>query len=200
MSSLALARHDASIDAARNLRSIAKDARLRPLSQQQKTRFLHAALAAYVAGWDAYLNQITKEFLQRISSATDVGYSSLHSVVEPMVSQKLKKFNNPNWENSRQLMISCTGYDPIADWPWRKAQYTRQDSQDFLNGILKVRHSFAHGFSMPTFSWNQTPTGRIQLNDQALHRIERFFIHLVSATDSGLAGHGRLRFPDRTFW
>lgn len=200
MSSLSHVRFLSSVEAARDLRVVVKDARLRPISHAQKTRFLHAALAIYVAGWDSYLNQVTAEFVQKIANPTDAGYISLHSLISPIVEQKLKKFNTPNWENSRELLITCTGYDPISDWAWRKAHLNRQQSQDFLNGILKVRHSFAHGFAIPTFAWTQTPTGRIQLNDQALQRIERFFSHLVSATDNGLVVHGRRSFPGRTFW
>lgn len=200
MSSLSYARFQSSVEVARELRAVVKDARLRPVSHAQKTRFLHAALAKYVAGWDSYLNQVITEFVQRIANPTDADYVSLYSLITPIIDQKLKKFNTPNWENSRELLISCTGYDPISDWTWRQAQLNRQQSQDFLNGILKVRHSFAHGFAIPTFTWTQTPTGRIQLSDQALHRIERFLTHLASATDTGLVVHGTLSFPGRMFW
>lgn len=200
MSSLSYTRFQSSVEAARDLRAAVKDARLRPVSHAQKTRFLHAALATYVAGWDSYLNQVTTEFVQKIANPTDAGYVSLYSLIKPIIDQKLKKFNTPNWENSRELLVSCTGYDPISDWAWRKAQLNRQQSQDFLNGILKVRHSFAHGFAIPTFTWTQTPTGRIQLSDQVLLRIERFFSHLVSATDNGLVAHGTQSFPGRIFW
>lgn len=200
MPSLAFARFQTSVTAARDLRAVVKDARIRPVSQEQKTRFLHAALATYVAGWDSYLNQVTTEFVQKIANPGDTVYASLHSLVVPIIEQKLKKFNTANWENSREILINCTGYDPISDWTWRKAQFNRQQSQEFLNGILKVRHSFAHGFAIPTFTWTQTPTGRIQLNDHALLRIERFFMHLVSATDKGLLAHGSQNFPGRTFW
>ncbi|MUZ71202.1 hypothetical protein GOZ90_00805 [Agrobacterium vitis] len=200
MSSVSYIRFQSSVEAARELRAVGKDARLRPVSYEQKTRFFHAALAKYVAGWDSYLNQVIFEFVQRLADPAFTDYLSLHSIVAPIVDQKLKKFNTPNWENSRELLISCTGYDPISDWTWRKAQLNRQQSQDFLNGILKVRHSFAHGFAIPTFPWTQTPSGRIQLSDQALLRIERFLIHLVSATDTGLVAHGALSFPQRTFW
>lgn len=200
MSSASFVRFQSSVEAARDLRSVVKDDRLRPVSHEQKTRFRHAALATYVAGWDSYLNQVTAEFVQKTASSTDTGYVSLHSLVAPIIEQKLRKFNTPNWENSRELLISCTGYDPISDWTWRKAQLNRQQSQEFLNGILKVRHSFAHGFSIPTFDWTQTPTGRIQLSDQALLRIERYFIHLVSVTDAGLSSHGAQSYPGRVFW
>ncbi|MGR6431085.1 hypothetical protein ACU5AY_09215 [Rhizobium sp. PAMB 3174] len=200
MSSVSYTRFQSSVEAARELRAVGKDARLRPVSHDQKTRFFHAALAKYVAGWDSYLNQVIMEFLQKIADNSVVDYSSIHSLFSPIVYQKLCKFNTPNWENSRELLISCTGYDPISDWTWRKAQLNRQQSQDFLNGILKVRHSFAHGFAIPTFRWTQTPSGRIQLSDQALFRIERFFIHLASATDAGLLAHGTISFPQRAFW
>ncbi|WP_145682024.1 HEPN domain-containing protein [Azospirillum brasilense] len=200
MSSLSQTRFLSSVALSRKIRETAKDSRLRPISREHKTNFLHAALAAYVAGWDAYLKQVTKEFVQKIYNPHDVEFASLHSILEPMTEQKLKKFNTPNWDNSRDLLISCTGYDPIADWVWRAAQFNRQQSQDFLNQILKVRHSFAHGFSIPTFQWTQTPSGKVQLNDRSLERVDRFLTHLVIATDIGLLKHGSHAFPSKTLW
>ncbi|MBF0849799.1 hypothetical protein HKD27_02525 [Gluconobacter sp. R75690] len=189
-----------SVKSAQNLRKIAKDVRLKPFPHEQKTYFLHAALASYVAGWDAYLNLVIKEFVQKTSNTTNIEFSFLHTILSPIVDEKLKKFNTPNWENSRELLMACTGYDPISDWPWRKAQFNRQQSQEFLNQILKVRHSFAHGFSMPTYAWTQTPSGRIQLNDKSLRKIERFFSHLVLETDIGLARYTKQNLSNRTLW
>lgn len=73
-------------------------------------------------------------------------------------------------------------------------------SREFLNEILKVRHSFAHGFEIPAYQWTTTPLGKHQLNDAALHRIERFLLHLVTATDKGLSNYGKSNYPDRSIW
>lgn len=198
--SLSLTRFASSIASARMLREVVRDPRFQPLSQEKKTRFLHAALAAYVAAWDSYLNQVIKEFIDKLMVLDDLDFLSLHAIFMPIATQKLQKFNTPNWENSRELLVGCTGYDPISDWTWRKAQFNRQQTHDFLNQILKVRHSFAHGFSMPAYTWTQTPSGRIQLNNKSLYRVERFFVHLGYATDRGLNDYGSVRFPGRTFW
>lgn len=198
--SLSQRRFLSSVASARKIREAAKDLRLRPISQEQKTSFLHAALAAYVAGWDAYLKQVIKEFTQKINTPHDIEFASLHAILEPLTEDKIKHFNTPNWENSRNLLISCTGYDPISDWVWRNAQYTRQESQEFLNQILKVRHSFAHGFAIPTYDWTQTPSGKIQLNDRSLKRVDRFLIYLVLSTDAGLSRHAFQKFPNQLLW
>ena len=200
MPSRALAEFLRAIEASRSLRLAAKDARLRPIKDQVRNDFLHAALASYVAGWDGYLNNVVTEFVQQTSNPLDIEYSSLHAGLEAFVKRSLKKFNTPNWENSRNMLVECTGYDPIGDWVWPRASMNGAATRIFLDEILRARHSFSHGFSLPAYSWTTTPKGKRQLNDGSLLRIERFVTHLVANTDKGLAGHARVNYPSRQVW
>jgi hypothetical protein len=181
--SVSYQRFFSAIMTAKSLRDTSCDVRLRPIAENLKKDFLHASLASYVGSWDAYLNQVIKEFTARSADISNAEFTNIHQLMESFVDTKLQKFNTPNWENSRELLISCAGYDPISDWPWKKASQNRQNSQEFLNQILKVRHSFAHGFSIPAYHWTQTPTGKTQLNLASLCRVEKFLSHLVRATD-----------------
>lgn len=157
MPSNASAAFHVSLRLGRTLREAATDQRLRPISEHKRNDLLHASLAAYVANWDSYINSVVREFVTAISNALSPEYAAAHGIVSGFVEKSLRKFNTPNWENSRNLLIACTGFDPIADWRWPRANMRPLDVQNFLNEILKVRHSFAHGLSIPS--------GRLQRED-----------------------------------
>ena len=189
-----------SVASADSLKSAAGDARLRPISAATKSDFLHAALAAYVAAWDAYLNGVVLEFRDKINDPLNVEYSGLHTRYSDFVSRSLERFNTPNSNNSRVLLVQCTGYDPIGDWVWTRAGMNGLQARTFLDEILKVRHSFAHGFSIPSYTWTVTPTGRRQLSGGSVEKARRFLRHIVLVTDAGLWAHGRSQYPTKHHW
>lgn len=184
----------------RTLRETAGDQRLRPISERKRNDLLHASLAAYVADWDSYINNVVREFVAAVSNVLSPEYAAAHAILAGFVEKSLKKFNTPNWENSRNLLVECTGYDPISDWRWPRANMRALDVQVYLNEVLKVRHSFAHGLSIPRYSWTTTAGGRNQLNSASLLRVEKFLAHIVKMTDIGLSRHGMQTYPSRPIW
>ncbi len=200
MPSRSLGKFSEALNAAQCVRRSANDSRLRPINSKARNYYLHASLAAYVASWDAYLNNVVQEFIDCIRQPLDVDYATAHERLQNFTEATLRRFNTPNWENSRNLLISCTGYDPINDWNWRRASMNGTQSREFLNEILNVRHSFAHGFAIPAYNWTTTPLGKHQLNDSVLQRIERFLLHLATETDKGLSKFGISRYPNRSVW
>ncbi|NES24107.1 MAG: hypothetical protein F6K41_35655 [Symploca sp. SIO3E6] len=135
------------------LRQTATDIRLRPVSRNQAQVYYHSALAAFVAAWDAYINDLVRNFFDATSNPLDTKFHAVHTIARGKAEQALNKFNTPNWENTRNLLAECTGYDPIGDWIWRARHMNGVAVRQRLNEILKVRHSFAHGFSIPAYSW-----------------------------------------------
>lgn len=182
------------------LRDTAKDARLRPMQISVKQKYYHAALATYVAGWDNYIKSSIREFYSRTSDPLDVRYFAMHSISRTLTESILQKLNTPDRDRARNAILNCTGYDPINDWTWPSTAMSATQVKDYLSEILKVRHSFAHGFSMPGFTWTTTPTGKKRLSYSALSRVEAFLVHLVAQTDSGLCRHAASFFPGPPIW
>jgi len=174
------------IQRAQILRKVANDPRLKPISHTEKQIYYHAALAASVATWEAYINHLVREFFNVTSDPFIPKFNTLHTITRDLAEIALERFNTPNWENTRRLLVQYTGYDPINDWVWTSHQMGVQQVQERLNQILKVRHSFAHGFAIPAFSWTQSNTGTVRLTSQTLIKNEAFFKNLVRQTDKGM--------------
>jgi hypothetical protein len=159
------------------------------LSRNHTQVYYHAALAAIVAAWDAYIKNLIRDFFSEVADPLVPKFHAIHTVAQVTSDNLLDKFNTPNWENTRNLLILCTGYDPINDWSWARRRMGVPQVKERLNQILKVRHSFAHGFALPAYSWTQTTGGRIRLTSRATYDSELFFNHLVKQTDKGMKLH-----------
>lgn len=174
---------------ARTLRETATDPRLHPISRSQTQVYYHSALAAFVAAWDAYINELVRNFFTVTANPLDPKFHAVHSIARDTAERALEKFNTPNSENTRNLLIQNTGYDPIGDWVWSARSMSGLAVRQRLNEILRVRHSFAHGFAIPAYSWTQTPTGKVRLTAKVIDDVDAFFRHLVAVTDLGMKQH-----------
>lgn len=184
----------------RQFAELVKDERLRPLARGDARLYLHAALASHVAAWESYVERLVANFLLEVADPTIAKYLALHSILEPLAHAAIEKYNTPNAEKTRELLLGYTGYDPINDWVWPKRSMSGHQVRLYLNEILKVRHSFAHGFSMPSYAWNTSPSGKVRLTNSAILDVERFFQNLVQQTDSGLAKHIKSHYKSSLTW
>lgn len=183
---------------AKILRDLANDRRVRSTSPRIEI-CRHASLATQVAAWDAYVNNLVRNFFEVTADPLTTKFNALHQMARSISEQALKKFNTPNYENTRILLIQSTGYDPINEWNW--PGYNNLQVQERLNQILKVRHSFAHGFALPAYAWTQpVATGTVELTDQALAENEDFFEQLVTKTDNGMKQHIMTTYSVNLTW
>lgn len=189
MPSSAAQAHEILAGNACQLKSIASNKRLRPLTRAICQTYYQAALAAHVAAWESYIEALITDYYSITSNPALPAYHAIHAVAKRQAEDKLKKFNTPNFDNSRQLMVETTGYDPYADWIWPARSMGVIDVQQRINEILKARHSFAHGNALPAYKWNISTSGRCRLTSKTLDMINAFFRNLVKRTDAGMKNH-----------
>jgi len=155
-----------------------------------KEACLHAALAMLVAAWEAYLERLVREVQREIADASHLRLSAVLTLLTSITEKDVRRFNTPNAENTRDLLIVHTGYDPINDWTWPAGALSGPQTRNRLDEILKVRHSFAHGFSIPvnvTWVVNRGRPG--VLNIGALRSVDQFIAHMVAVTEIGMKAH-----------
>jgi hypothetical protein len=184
----------------RTLREAAVDRRLPPKLPDEKQVYYHAALAAYVAAWDAYINNLVRNFYDAIDTTSNQRFQAIYTISKQAADRALDRFNTPNAENTRNLLQQYTGYDPIGDWVWTRKRMVGVDVRERLNEILRVRHSFAHGFPMPAYDWTQSRSGRVRLTSEAIRDTEAFLKNLVNVTDIGMKTHILLTYGVATDW
>jgi hypothetical protein len=165
----------------RTLSSLAKDPRLRPISLVERRIYLHAALASYVAAWESYIERLVGNIFTDTSDPLlakfRAGWNRLRIIFILLLG------------NSRELLANFTGYDPINDWTWPVRRMSGPIVRARLNEILHVRHSFAHGFAMPSYAWNTSSAGEVRLTIQNLRDTDAFFLNLVRKSDLGMRLH-----------
>lgn len=200
MPSPAALRYRTTVERIQTLRRTATDKRLRPMSHDEIQVYYHAALTAYVAAWDAYINNLVREFYNLISDPSNSSFDAVYTIARLAAEDALVRFNTPNAENTRNLLLQYTGYDPIGDWIWTQRGMSGVQVRARLNEILRVRHSFAHGFEMPAYSWTESPSGRIRLTSKAIQETEAFFKNLVKVTDVGMKAHIESTYSLISIW
>jgi hypothetical protein len=171
------------------------------VSPYKQIRF-RAHLAAVVASWESYIESVAAEYLAALGKrARKPLDSALHQLLVGEQERARAKFNTPNFENSRTYISRYTGLDVYPLWVWPAGGFaTPIATQERLNQILTVRHSFAHGFSLPAFPWLESrPEGRF-LSVAVCKKVANLFAVLVVVTDHGLEGQLQRTLGSAVTW
>ena len=187
-------------DRIQTLRKAATDRRLRPMPHDEIQVYYHASLAAYVAAWDAYINDLVREFYNVIADSSDSRFNAIYTIAQQAAERALGRFNTPKWEDTRNLLNQYTGYDPINDWVWLRRGMDRFQVKERWEKILQIRHSFAHGFDVPAYDWTQSPSGRVRLTSKAVQETEAFFKNLVNVTDGRMKAYINQTYGIPSIW
>lgn len=200
MPSPAAIQYQSSAAKSRILRATATDPRLSPVSVDQAQVYYHSALASFVAAWEAYIENLIRDFFQETADPLNIKFHAMHTIASDTANRSLGKFNTPNADNSRNLLVQSTGYDPIGDWVWSARGMNAVTTRQRLDDILKVRHSFAHGFPIPACTWNQTSIGKVRLTAKSIDDVQVFLKFLVSVTDRGMKQHIQTNYSVILVW
>lgn len=110
---------------------------------------LRSAIAQAVGCWEGYVEAVLPEFVSKTRVQAHRKAWTLIVQFESLVNKLTNELNTPNWDKCRDLIVNVTGMDPYASWIWTPRFSNQTDTKAFFNGILDVRHSFAHGFAVP---------------------------------------------------
>lgn len=185
---------------ANTLVKLSTEPRLKPIDRNSTRLYLHAGLAAHVASWDAYVKSLVDEFFLLIADPLDQRFSSHHTKLTSIKELGKRRLNTPNAENCREFMLTYTGYDPWGDWIWPSRKMSALDVRERLNEILRVRHSFAHGFAMPAYNWNTSASGDVRLTAKSMSDVRAFFLNLVERTEMGMDSHISQEYQRTSGW
>ncbi|BAZ47921.1 hypothetical protein NIES4103_05260 [Nostoc sp. NIES-4103] len=147
-----------------------------------------------------YVEELVRNFFDVTANPLDPQFHAVHTIAKNAAERSLKQFNTPNSDNSRNLLVQYTGYDPINDWVWSRRSMNALATRQMLNDILQVRHSFAHGFPIPVCSWTQTPTGKVRLTAKAIKDVDALLQYLVNVTDLGMKQNIQIIYGIVTPW
>lgn len=182
------------------LLSISTDRRLRPIAYLDAEPALHAALASAVSAWEGYIEAVTLEAIDAVALGANAEVLWLTSLLRGEASRAIEKFNTPNAENCRDLLLRFTGFDAFPAMQSSRLSLPSHLARVRLNEVLKVRHAFAHGFAIPAYSWTTRYGVQNRLTKRAVSDASSLIDDLVSGIDSGLAQHIRTAFPARVIW
>jgi hypothetical protein len=110
---------------------------------------LKASVACGVGCWEGYIENVLREFVLKTKTGITKRPWQLISQFEYVVQRLTDDLNTPSWEKVRELVHTITGIDPTPAWSCTPLFANTQSAKDFFDGLMKVRHSFAHGFNVP---------------------------------------------------
>lgn len=159
----------------------------------------HACLAAIVAAWESYIEDLLTEALAEIAGGATANQQRTAALLADLAATARKRFNTPNAENARELLAKHTGFDCLPSWVMPRRRMVGIAVRARLNEVVEVRHAFAHGFPMPTYSWNIGPRGPM-LSLGTIRWVDAFIADLVARTDRGMADHLKSTFGVAIGW
>ncbi len=109
-----------------------------------------AAVAQAVGCWEGYIEAVLPEFVSKTRVNANRRAWTLIVQFESLVKKMTEDLNTPAYDKCRELITAITGMDPYPSWIWAPKFANQVDTKSFFKGVMDVRHSFAHGFSVPS--------------------------------------------------
>jgi hypothetical protein len=150
-----------------------------------------AGVVLAVAAWESYVEALVLEAFESIRPPVGASQDAIlmHSLALTRANQESKGLNTPNAENVRKLFQSTLGFDVVTHWNWtaphRHWSYGQMMAR--LNEWIKVRHSVAHGGSLPNLDMLKNSHGSYTLRLNHLKACREFMMHIAGQCDTSLS-------------
>jgi len=158
-----------------------------------------AGVVLTVAAWQAYVEKVIEEALDLIrdeindpNAATPQWAVHAYQLRRSAILNAVKKFNTPNDVNVRDLFQESFDFSPWPSWAWNVGprQWNAVETRNRTNTWVLVRHSIAHGFSLPAnVQWLQDDNENARLTLGLLQECKKHFVFLATKTDNSFAAH-----------
>lgn len=154
-----------------------------------------AGVVLTVAAWQAYIEKVAIEALTKIEqriereddgTPTPVWIRASFKFRKPSVTKSVGDLNTPNSQNVWRLLDWSFGFDPRPFWVWEspRRHWDTRTFSDRTDAWLRIRHSIAHGNSLPeNLSWIKNNAGSPRLTLALLQECQRHFRELARRTD-----------------
>jgi hypothetical protein len=164
--------------------------------------FIHAALASYFSTWESFLEDISREYCTLYRTLLHRDAANLSAIFQNSYEEAIERFNTPNFENAVRLINRTTGCDLSAIWTAIGARGNPAfDSKIYLNDALDVRHSFAHGFGLPSNSFtNRQGIGRPVLGKADVIKLRAFLMEMALQSSNTLGDFFSTSFGKAKPW
>jgi hypothetical protein len=171
-----------------------------------------AGVVLAVAAWQAYIEKVLEEGLLHIENHVTAPAggavpppwaTSGFLLRKASIKKSIADFNTPNSENVRRLFKETIDFDPWPAWTWRaqRRNWTSQVLRSRTNDWLRIRHSIAHGFDLPSdIQWIRGANGAARLTLGLLQECRKHFHHLVNKTDHAFSDHLRNQHGIPALW
>ena len=156
---------------------------------RKRQSFYGAAVVMICAAWESYVEGLVLCFYDETSPFRLGMNAPHHQLARTLAASFTSRFHTPNSDNVCNLLIQYTGYDPWPDWGLSSVRLSPYQTRQRVDEILKVRHSVAHGFSLPSCSWTASKTGRVRLTVEAAASCIKIVGAIVERTDNGMGRH-----------
>ena len=175
------------------------------LAQKSYSALSRAGVVFSVASWQSYVTNVTIEAYNKIdlqirSPENDVPpwVSNIFNTNRASLEREILRFNTPNADKVREFFTNTLNFSPDRNWNIKtksNRKWKANDISAIINFWLKVRHSIAHGSSLPDDTRNGPGKNKkFSLTHQSLLDCRDFFDFLANITDDDITSHMKEKF------
>jgi len=178
-------------------RSLITDNKLNRLNTDARRNLYLLSVVGYVAAWQAYWEDLLKNFLHYSGPLFTGVDARLHQIVTDQANDAIKRFRSPYPKNINDLFHRFAGLKPADHFKYRAM--TNSETREALNDMVDLRHQVAHGvnISVPLFL---AARSSVWLGKAEVNKVDKFLTSIANKADVLLANHLNKFYPCSPSW